>query len=229
MDSRSAIDQVRKTAELLRKTADDLVAGLPAVEADLAAGVKAAADLAQTARTLKSSRDKLTEAEKSLASIEDSLIKAMDAARAVLHDPASPIETRMSMLALCQKVFAQFAAAGFAITIPAPGEKVDTHRHNVKGSAHSKHDKAQVADVISWGYRFPSGAEHAADILVGDGTQQDQAEAPPKPPPPKPSKSGIAMVIEKDAEQPEKPKKKPAKPVTVFDQLAEAAERNREP
>jgi hypothetical protein len=37
------------------------------------------------------------------------------------------------------------------------------------------------------------------------------------------------MVIEKDVEQPEKPKKKPAKPVTVFDQLAEAAERNREP
>ena len=228
MDSRGAIDQVRKAAEILRKTADDLVAALPGVEADLAAGAKAAADLAQTTRTLKSSRDKLTEAEKSLAGIEESLMKAMDAARAVLHDPGSPIETRMSMLALCQKVFAQFAAAGFAVTIPAPGEKVDPNRHNVKGSAHSKHGKAEVADVISWGYRFPSGAEHAADILVGDGTQQDQPESPPKPPSTKPSKSGIAMVVEQEEAQAEKPKRKPIKPVTVFDQLAEAAERNRD-
>jgi len=79
--------------------------------------------------------------------------------------------------------------------------------------------------VVSWGYRFPSGVGKSAEILVGDGSLAPTVE---EPLPEEPSeKAGIKMIVEEDAGAPKakaKPKKK--EPETMFEKLAEAAEKN---
>jgi hypothetical protein len=85
-------------------------------------------------------------------------------------------------------------------------------------------DGTHVADVVSWGYRFPSGPGKSAEILVGDGSLAPQKE---EPLPEEPSeKEGIKMIVEDDDQPKAKTKAKKKEPETMFEKLSEAAEKN---
>jgi hypothetical protein len=128
------------------------------------------------------------------------------------------------MLGLAKLVFTQLKSAGFEVIIPDIGDGVDPSRHTVKGRSKSQWDGTHIADVVSWGYRFPSGAGKSAEILVGDGSLAPQKE---EPLPEEPSeKEGIKMIVEDDVEQKAKAKAKKKEPTTMFEKLEEAAENN---
>ena len=183
------------------------------------------AELKATTASLTEIEAALATAESSLSKIEGTILEMIDVATHALHDPEIPLKGRQRMLGLAKLIFAKLKNAGFEVVIPEIGVAVDPSRHTVKGRAKSHLDGTHVADVVSWGYRFPSGAGKAAEILVGDASLAPVAE---EPLPEEPSeKAGIKMVIEEETEAPKaKAKAKKKEPETMFDKLAEAAEKN---
>lgn len=186
---------------------------------------KSEGDLKSTSTSLSEAETSLANAENSLAKIESTIIEMIGVATHALHDPEVPLKGRQRMLGLAKQIFAQLKSAGFEVIIPEIGVGVDPSRHTVKGRAKSHWDGTHVADVVSWGYRFPSGAGKSAEILVGDASLAPVAE---EPLPEEPSeKAGIKMIVEEDTESPKtKAKTKRKEPVTMFEKLAEAAEKN---
>ncbi|MGI8923782.1 MAG: hypothetical protein ACR2HJ_07040 [Fimbriimonadales bacterium] len=225
MTSKEAIKEIERSIEMLHQAADGLAGGLPALRKEIDGGAEAKATLDKTSRLLLEAESQLASASASLGGIEAAVLDSMSAAREGLHDPTLSLETRLEVVRLCQKLFSKLASAGFEVDIPEIGAPVSLDRHAVKGRARSKLGKAEVADVISWGYRFPSGQSQLAEVLVGDASLREEAEEPAKPSPPS-RKSGIAMVIDEDRDP--RVKKAAKAPATMFDQLAEAAERNKE-
>ncbi|MBA3726815.1 MAG: hypothetical protein H0W86_10270 [Armatimonadetes bacterium] len=226
MTSKETIKNIERSIEMLRQAADGLAGGLPALRKEFEAGVETKATLDKTSRLLLETESQLANVSRSLGGIEGAVLDSMSAAREGLHDPTVSLESRMEVLRLCQKLFSKLAPAGFEVDIPEIGVPVSLDRHAVKGRARSKLGSTEIADVISWGYRFPSGQSQLAEVLVGDASLRDEAEEAAKPSPPS-KKAGIAMVIDEDTD-PRAKKAAKKVPATMFDHLAEAAERNKE-
>lgn len=187
---------------------------------------KTKSDLADTKGGLVETEKELASVNSALEKVESSILKMIAAATHALHDPDVPLKGRQRMLGLAKLTFAELSSSGFEVIIPEVGTPVDPSRHSVKGRAKSHHDGTTVADVVSWGYRFPSGSGKTAEILVGDASLAPVAE---EPLPEEPSeKEGIKMIVEEAPEPPkEKARAKPKKePTTMFEKLAEAAEQN---
>lgn len=186
---------------------------------------KSEEQLKKTSASLSETETSLANAASALEKIEKSILEMIAAATESLHDPEIPLKSRQRMLGLATKVFAQLQGSGFEVIIPEIGKPVDPSRHTVKGRAKSSLDGTQVADVVSWGYRFPSGAGKTAEILVGDASLAPVKE---EPLPEEPSeKEGIKMIVEEGSPPKEKAKAKAKKePETMFEKLAEAAEKN---
>jgi hypothetical protein len=195
------------------------------VEADLRKAVKKTeAELKMASTSLSDTEIALATAEKSLSKIESAILEMIAVATHALHDPEIPLKGRQRMLGLAKLVFAELKKAGFEVVIPDIGVVVDPSRHSVKGRAKSYLDGTHVADVVSWGYRFPSGAGKAAEILVGDASLAPVAD---EPLPEEPSeKEGIKMMVDEEAAPKSKAKTKKKEPETMFEKLAEAAEKN---
>ncbi len=193
-------------------------------ESDLRKAVKKTeTELKQTAASLSQTESSLATAETALAKIEGSILEMIAAATHSLHDPEVPLKGRQRMLGLATKVFAQLKGSGFEVIIPEIGMSVDPSKHSVKGRSKSHLDGMHVADVVSWGYRFPSGAGKTAEVLVGDASLAPVEE---EPLPEEPSeKEGIKMIVEED-DTPKTKAKAKKKPETMFEKLAEAAEKN---
>ncbi|MDQ2986110.1 MAG: hypothetical protein M3R13_05245 [Armatimonadota bacterium] len=250
MSAEEAVAKIEAVAKKLREAADDLAAASGPIGSALAAATKTEADLRDAAKKTEASLEKaieksqselkdtghaLASAEKSLASaqsslskIEGSIMEMIDAATHALHDPEVPLKGRQRMLGLAKVVFAQLKGSGFEVIIPEIGVGVDQSRHSVKGRSKSHLDGTHVADVVSWGYKFPSGAGKSAEVLVGDASLAPVAE---EPLPEEPSeKAGIKMIVEEDTAPPKEKKQKAKKaPETMFEILAEAAEKNTPP
>jgi uncharacterized membrane protein YdfJ with MMPL/SSD domain len=199
--------------------------GLPTIKSEIDAASATKSKLERTTQMLMEAEATLSDTAKSLEGIESAVLAAMSTARDITHDPSLGLDTRMQMLKLCQAVFSSFDSAGFKIHIPEIGSDVNPEIHTVKGKAKSSLGKNSIADVISWGYQFPSKSGQLAEVLVGDGTLGEEPAPTAKAKPE--SKSGIAMVLDDPPEPSPKRTKKPSG--SIFDQLAEAAERNREP
>jgi len=194
-------------------------------ESDLKKVVKKTeTELKQTSASLSQAETSLATAETALAKVEGSILEMIAAATRALHDPEVPLKGRQRMLGLATQVFAQLKGSGFEVIIPEIGVSVDPSRHSVKGRAKSHLDGTHVADVVSWGYRFPSGAGKTAEILVGDASLAPVKE---EPLPEEPSeKEGIKMIVEDEVVPKSKAKTKKKEPETMFEKLAEAAEKN---
>jgi hypothetical protein len=194
-------------------------------ETDLKKAVKKTeSELKQTTASLSQAETSLATAESALAKIEGSILEMIAAATHALHDPEVPLKGRQRMLGLATKVFAQLQGSGFEVIIPEIGVNVDPSRHSVKGRAKSHLDGTHVADVVSWGYRFPNGSGKTAEVLVGDASLAPVKE---EPLPEEPSeKEGIKMIVEEEGTPKAKAKAKKQEPETMFEILAEAAEKN---
>jgi hypothetical protein len=216
----------KETKASAEKTFNELKESAEKNEAELKkAYTKSESALNATTANLAETEKSLATAEQSLDKIEGTILEMIAAATHALHDPEVPLKGRQRMLGLAKIVFAQLKTAGFEVIIPEIGEGVDPSRHTVKGRSKSQWDGTHVADVVSWGYRFPSGSGKSAEILVGDASL---APAEEEPLPEEPSeKAGIKMIVEEDTEAPKtKTKTKKKEPETMFERLAEAAEKN---
>ncbi|MEM4409454.1 MAG: hypothetical protein QXI19_12010, partial [Candidatus Caldarchaeum sp.] len=116
------------------------------------------------------------------------------------------------------------------------GDSVDPAKHLVRGKTRSPLSGSQVADVVSWGYKFPSGDSRPAEVLVGDASiSEPEPETPPEPPK---ERAGIPMLLDSEESpapattgkqhEPKTAKTKKEKTPTPFDELMKAAERNRQ-
>jgi hypothetical protein len=222
-EAAKAQKQIKETAE---KSFNELKASAEKNEAELKkAYKKSETELKQTTSNLADVESSLAVAQETLSKMEATVLEMIAAATHALHDPDVPLKGRQRMLGLAKLVFAQLKSAGFEVIIPEIGDDVEPSRHTVKGRAKSHLDGTQVADVVSWGYRFPSGTGKSAEILVGDASLAPVVD---EPLPEEPSeKEGIKMIVEEDAEQTKsKTKTKKKEPETMFEKLAEAAEKN---
>ena len=222
-EAAKAQKQVQEAAE---KNFNELKASAEKNEADLRkAYKKSETELKTTSANLAEIEATLASAETTLSKIEGTVLEMIAAATHALHDPEVPLKGRQRMLGLAKLVFSQLKNAGFEVIIPEIGDGVDPSRHTVKGRSKSHLDGTHVADVVSWGYKFPSGAGKSAEILVGDASLAPVAE---EPLPEEPSeKAGIKMIVEEETEtQKTKTKAKKKEPETMFEKLAEAAEKN---
>jgi hypothetical protein len=222
------VDAAKADAELREAAAKneaELRAAAERTEAELKkAFKKSEGELKSTSASLSDAESALAKAEESLSKIEGTIIEMISVATHALHDPEVPLKGRQRMLGLAQLVFAQLKHAGFEVIIPEVGFAVDPSRHTVKGRAKSHLDGTHVADVVSWGYRFPSGSGKSAEILVGDGSLAPSKE---EPLPEEPSeKEGIKMIVEEEESPKAKSKAKRKEPETMFEKLTEAAEKN---
>ena len=224
MSAEEAAKQVEQSIEMLRKAADALAQGLPHLQRELKQSSETKANLDRTSKLLVEAEGQLSTVSDSLAKIESAILQSMNTAKDGLHDPSISLDTRLQMLKVCKELFAKLAAAGFYVTIPEIGASVDMNLHNVKGKARSKLGKSEIADVIAWGYSFPSGQSQLADVLVGDASLLESEEEPVAHAPT--AKAGIAMVLDEETARQKQTTKKT--PDTLFDKLAEAAERNKE-
>jgi uncharacterized glyoxalase superfamily protein PhnB len=169
--------------------------------------------------------NKLTQA---VSNIEDSVRSAMESARKGAYSSDLSVELRTRLLDMFRHVFSELQSAGIEVIIPKLGDKIDPRKHAVKGRAKSPLSSDEIADVITWGYSFPSGAVREAEVLVGDGTQASSEQEPSVKPQPTKVK-GIAMIVEEDSETPKTRKKSSVKTGgALFDKLAEAAEKNKD-
>lgn len=222
-EERTAV--IENAIAALKQAADSLSSALPELRAELKSASEDRQQLDSTSRMLMEAEAQLSKVSASLDSIEDAVLEAMSTAREGLHDPAVPLQTRIEAAKICKRIFQSLSSAGFIINIPEVGQELATELHNVKGRAKSKLGKSEIADVITWGYTFPSGRGQLADVLVGDGSLAEEEEPEPMQ---HTAQEGIAMVLD---EAPHTTKKKTAAKAgdSLFDHLAEAAERNKQP
>lgn len=228
-DTERILEEFERAAEQMQEAAALLKVRLPALKKAMRAADAALEETDALRRSHAEALERLDQFTSALSEVEGAIKKAMEAAQKVLHDHDIPVDERARLLDLVRAMFESLARAGFEVIIPAIGEEVDDAMHTVKGSAKSKLDGSKVADIISWGYRFPSGDRRTAEVLVGDGSlnQQEQEEVPEPPAAPS-AKAGISMVVpEVTDKKTTKARKSPTKGSDLFERLEEAARKNR--
>ncbi len=221
---------LQQALEQMEAIAKTLKAQLPTLQTFAQKHAKTEEDLNNTLKQLNELQIREKNASQALKDIESALRLALDTARDNITNPKHSIEERLKLLSLCADTFAQLAKAGFEIWIPRIGDPVDPTKHVIRGKTHSPLNATQIADVVSWGYRFPSGDSRLAEVLIGDASIPTEETQPP-PEPPK-ERAGIPMLLPKEEPPKKTPRKtttpKKEKAPTPFDELMKAAERNRQ-
>ncbi len=222
------VEEIQAALDAVVQAGETLEANLPKLKKQLERMRGLEADLAATQNELADGRKNLDTAVRALDSIEAALLDAMEVAKRRIYDAKLSIDAKFEMLKIVRDTLARLGPAGFEIWIPELGEPIDPDKHIIRGKAKSEHGSTQVGDVVTWGYRFASGKGQAAEVLAGDGSMAEHDTPKEEPPKKKTDKAGISMVIP-DEQAPAAPKKK--KPTTgegLFDNLAEAAKRNKD-
>jgi molecular chaperone GrpE (heat shock protein) len=222
-------NDLESALEALHEAAATLQVKLPKVRKAYEKAAEATEQLQAARRQLESLEARLEKYATALAELESCVLDSIQDAQAYLHDHSIPVAERERLLDLVRKLFRPLERAGFQLIVPSIGDTLDDERHAVKGRARSPFGAQQIADIVAWGYRFPSGEERKAEVLVGDGSVMEQpAELEPEPAAPAP-KEGITMVL--DPAGPAKKAKPPGvaseKGTSLFEKLEEAAKRNR--
>lgn len=185
-----------------------------------------AAQLAKTQSELSQAKQTEKQSTEALSKIESGILEAMNRAQKAVVSPDLSVDERLKLLAHTRTTFDGLKGIGFEVWIPTIGDKVDSDKHSVQGKTESEQGADRVADVVSWGYKFPSGNGKAAEVIVGDGSLKKGEKKTEAPKPPT-AKAGISMVFD----EPEEPKKTKPKPKSdgesLFDSLAEAAKKNK--
>lgn len=227
-DTEKILDEFERAAEQMQEAAALLKVRLPALKKALRAADAAVEETDTLRRTHAEALERLDQFASALSEIEGAIKQALDSTQKALHDHSIPIDERARLLDLARSTFEPLARAGFEVIIPSLGENLNDERHVVKGSAKSELDGTKIADIISWGYRFPSGEEKKAEVLVGDGSLSESKETPTETPAPPSAKAGISMVVPDDeTKRASKPHKTPTGSAGLFERLEEAARRNR--
>lgn len=228
-DTEKILEEFERAAEQMQEASALLKVRLPALKKAMRAANAALEETDALRRSHAEALERIDQFASALSEIEGAIKNSMEAGRKVLHDHGIPVDERARLLDLVRAMFDPLAKAGFEVIIPAIGEEVDDAKHTVKGSAKSDLDGTKVADIISWGYRFPSGDARPAEVLVGDGSliQQEEQEQPEQPAAPS-AKAGISMLVPDETDKKTtKARKPPAKGSDLFERLEEAARKNR--
>lgn len=218
------IEELQSALGELASAGERLSSNIPKLKKELEQMKGVEADLASAREELENTRGNLDVAVRALDSIEAALLDALEAAKKRVYDAKLGVEEKLEMLNVLSDTFARLAPAGFEIWIPQIGAPIDPDKHIVRGKAKSEFGPTQIGDVVSWGYRFPSGKGQSAEVLAGDGSMAEK-EIEEEAPKPKTDKAGISMVLPEEAKS-EPKKKKPVSGEGLFDHLAEAAKRN---
>lgn len=228
-DAEKILEEFERAAEQMQEAAALLKVRLPALKKAMRAADAAVEETDALRRSHTDALERIDQFASALSEIEGAIKRSMDTAQKALHDHGIPVDERARLLDFARTVFEPLAASGFEVIIPALGEAIDDERHTVKGSAKSELDGTRVADIISWGHRFPSGDQRAAEVLVGDGSLVEREEQEVTEPPAAPSaKAGISMVIPEEAEKKtQKTRKATSAGAGLFERLEEAARKNR--
>jgi hypothetical protein len=228
-DTEKILEEFERAAEQMQEAAALLKVRLPALKKAMRAADAALEETDALRRSHAEALERIDQFASALSGIEGAIKKSMEAAQKALHDHGIPVDERARLLHLVRETFGPLSIAGFEVIVPVIGEAIDDTKHTVKGSAKSELDGTKVADIISWGYRFPSGDQRTAEVLVGDGSLIEQEEREPAEPPAAPSaKAGISMVVsDEDDKRTTKARKAPARGSDLFERLEEAARKNR--
>lgn len=221
-------DHIEESLENIRRSTVTLSDGLAEMRKRVLKADRLTEELDQERSRLKKIENELNKFKQAVSNIEDSVCGAMESARNGAYSPDLPVELRTRLLDIFRSVFSELQSAGIEVIIPKLGEQIDPRKHAVKGRAKSSLSGDEVADVITWGYLFPSGAVREAEVLVGDGTQVESEKDPPVKRQPTKVK-GIAMIVDEDSSSTKTSKKPSVKTGgALFDKLAEAAEKNKD-
>lgn len=218
--------QVIEALEAVKAGVARLDAALAAVLDDVRSLRDVRAQLADLRGGFESIKSRAESLDAAVAKIEAALHSAMNVARDSVCDPSLSPEDRVRLHACVARVFSEFGQAGFEVYAPEIGSRLDESRHACVGTAKSSLGPEEIADVVAWGYSFPSGDRRLAEVLVGSGSPNVEVEEPDTQDAPSAApKAGISMRLD-EPKAPEKKKKATAGAGGLFDQLAEAAKRN---
>lgn len=189
-------------------------------------------DIRAQLKEVKGELDLIRAREETLGSavsrIESAMHSAIKVARESVSDPSLSPEERVHLHACVSRVFGEFGSAGFDVFAPEIGSSFDESQHVCVGTAQSSLGPEAIADVVAWGYSFPSGDRRPAEVLVGSGSKSEEVAGSPAPDvSDAASKAGIAMRLE-ESKTPEKKRKVTAEGGGLFEHLAEAAKRNQQ-
>lgn len=223
------LNDLEAAAESLQDAAAVLQVKLPKLRKAFEKSAQAAEELHAVQQNLEALEARLEEYTHALAELESCVLDSLQDAQAFLHDHAIPVAERERLLDLVRKIFRPLERAGFQLIIPSLGDRLDDEVHAVKGRARSALGADQVADIVTWGYSFPSGATKKAEVLVGDGSVVEQPPAPDTEPAEPTPKEGIAMVLDpsQETKKANPPGVASEKGTSLFEKLEEAAKRNR--
>lgn len=216
-----------RAVELLEQAAELLRDNLPELEKRVAQAKKLAQDFDAAKIALEKAEERANSATIALRTMESAVEAALDAARESVYAGNATVEQKLKLLELFKSAFSHLSKAGFEIWIPQIGEPIDPERFLIRGRAKSQLGADAVADVVSWGFKFPSGAMRQAEVLAGDGSVKPAEETPSAKHRPTP-KAGISMLMPEKDESPKPKRKQPTTTAdSIFDQLTQAAQKNR--
>ncbi len=220
------LEKIAATVDSLAALRDSLDDDIESLKAIVDKKDALAAKLSILETELKQSKLSEKSALEALEKIENGILDVMNRAQKAMLSKEHSVADKLKLLAHTRATFEGLKSIGFEIWIPSIGDKVDSERFSVQGKAESELGGDRVADVISWGFKFPSGKGQLAEVLVGDGSGKKQEKKTETPKPPS-AKAGISMLFD----EPETPKKQKEKPKSesesLFDSLAEAAKKNK--
>jgi hypothetical protein len=217
---------IKSALDSLKAAVSALADAFPDIERRFAEADAAESEIAKLRVRAESAEQSAKSALDSLSAMESAVLQSMDAAKEFVFKSSTTLEAKVEMLDLCRQSLQGLKGAGFDIWIPRIGDRIDPDMHVVRGRAKSEFGSEAVADVVTWGYRFPSGAGQSAEVLSGDGSVKRVADE--EAPPPKPaSKAGIEMVVPDSPGAKPKHRKSKAEDSSLFDQLSEAAKKKK--
>jgi len=177
-----------------------------------------------------------TAAKEALEKFEDALAKAIRKANEETVNPQFDLDTRLHVMDVFRKAFSELANVGIRVWIPRIGDPVDPEKHLVRGRAENGGYSDEVADVLTWGFRFPTGLHQHAEVLVGnrsriEETPEEKEEEPVGPGGIPQPKAGISMVLDEEpmsvgSEPAASRNKRNTAEEDLFEKLREAAQKN---
>lgn len=231
MNPSETLQKLSQAIQQIRASLENVSVLLPALDT-MSAKAKKAEELEERIKDLEA---RGTAAKEALEKFEDALAKAIRKANEEAVNPQFDLDTRLHLMEVFRKAFSELANVGIRVWIPKVGEPIDPEKHLVRGRAENGGYSDEVADVLTWGFRFPTGLHQHAEVLVGnlsriEETSEEKEEESVGPGGIPQPKAGISMVLDEDAGEETEPtasqKKGKTSEEDLFEKLREAAEKN---
>ncbi|HWP31104.1 MAG TPA: hypothetical protein VNK96_05195 [Fimbriimonadales bacterium] len=231
MNPSETLQKLSQAIQQIRSGLENASVLLPVLDT-ISAKAKEAEELEERIKDLEA---RGTAAKEALEKFEDALAKAIRKANEETVNPQFDLDTRLNLMDVFRKAFSELANVGIRVWIPKVGEPIDPEKHLVRGRAENGGYSDEVADVLTWGFRFPTGLHQHAEVLVGNLSRVEETSEKEEEPVgpggiPQP-KAGISMVLDEETDSDESEaatsqKKGKTAEEDLFEKLREAAQKN---